>query len=146
MKIFLDTNVVLDYLFGRDKSKATDSLFDKIDDCAVDAYISSGSVYTITYLTEMSLKKNGVGKNVRLAMVREHLALLLFKIKVATVTNSIFHSAFVNLEFDDLEDAYQYHTAIAAGCDYFVTQNHKDFPADNGPVVVCSPAEIVRKI
>lgn len=146
MKVFLDTNVVLDYLFGRDNSGAIDLLFDKIDDGAVDACISSGSVYTITYLMEMSLKKNGVEKPERLAMVREQLSLLLFKIRVATVTNPIFHSSLANQGFDDLEDAYQYHTAIAANCSFLVTQNLKDFPTDNGPIIVRSPVEFVKNL
>ena len=38
-----------------------------------------------------------------------------------------FEQALYDEAFDDIEDAFQYYTALQADCDFFVTVNIKDF-------------------
>ena len=56
MRIFLDTNVILDYLTARGNEKATKKIFESIDSGENIGFISTGSFYTIIYLAERFLK------------------------------------------------------------------------------------------
>ncbi len=47
MKVFVDTNVILDFLFDRDSTQATSTLFEKIENRNLDAYNSIGTSTTI---------------------------------------------------------------------------------------------------
>jgi hypothetical protein len=38
-----------------------------------------------------------------------------------------FEQALSDNSFDDIEDAFQYYTALQAGCDFFITANITDF-------------------
>lgn len=47
MKVFVDTNVILDFLFDRDSTQATSTLFEKIENRNLDAYNSIGTFTAI---------------------------------------------------------------------------------------------------
>ena len=88
MKIFLDTNVVMDYLASRGDVESVNYIFKQIEDGVHSAYISIGSVYTITYLTEIFLKTKGMDKAERLQMLRTTLESLLDHLKIAGHTKT----------------------------------------------------------
>jgi len=118
-KVFLDTNVVLDHALGRIFAEEAEKIFNMSELGNITCYISSGTLYTLAYILEKSIKD--------IEIVREKLLLYLtFIIPVSNFPYN-FEQALCDKSFDDIEDAFQYYTALQAGCDCFVTANIKDF-------------------
>ena len=53
MKVFLDTNIFLEYFERRKQYQAVGRLFDAIEDGRLKAVVSAGCVYTLAYLVLM---------------------------------------------------------------------------------------------
>ncbi|MBP5536483.1 MAG: PIN domain-containing protein [Bacteroidales bacterium] len=53
MKVFLDTNIFLEYFGRRKQYQAVGRLFDAIEDGRLKAVVSAGCVYTLAYLVRM---------------------------------------------------------------------------------------------
>lgn len=47
---------------------------------------------------------------------------------------NVFDNA-IKSSFTDIEEAVQYYSALAAGCDYIITRNGKHFPKEEVPVM-----------
>lgn len=142
MKIFLDTNVVMDYLASRGDVESVNYIFKQIEDGVHSAYISIGSVYTITYLTEIFLKTKGMDKAERLQMLRTTLESLLDHLKIAGHTKTQLLKGVRDIDFQDIEDSYQYQAALAADCECLITSNIKDFQYLDSPLIdIVSPKD-----
>ena len=128
MRIFLDTNIVIDYLTARGDITATDKIFESIDEGSHVGVISIGSYYTITYLMERFLKDEGYTNPYRLVRLRELLSELLGSLEVVGHTRAELLLATNNPLFTDLEDSYQLQAAQSSSCPYLITNNIKDFP------------------
>lgn len=120
MILFMDTNVLLDWLLDRKDTYADEAtqLIEFSEKGKVKLIISSGSLYTITYVLEKSGKKGVVLRNT----LKQILALL----EVCSSSTNTYINA-CNLSIKDLEDAYQYQIASENSAMYFVTGNIKDF-------------------
>ena len=118
-KVFLDTNVVLDHALGRAFAEEAEKIFTMSEQGKITCYISSGALYTLAYILEKAIRD--------IEIVREKL--LLYLTLVIPVSNFPynFEQALSDKSFDDIEDAFQYYTALQAGCDFFITANIKDF-------------------
>ena len=125
--IFLDTNVVMDFLLGRNDRASVQKVFQYVAEGKCKAFISVGSFYTITYLVEYALKKNHIDKNERIDRLRVILHNLLSTVYIAFHTSSSLLNGVDDLRFRDLEDSYQHQAAVAAGCSCIITSNIKDF-------------------
>ena len=141
MKIFLDTNVLLDWLLDRQDTFANEAtaIIEAAENNLIEAYISAGTVYTIAYVLEKSGKK---GEALRSAMTR---LLNLLNVK-ATDTQPYLAACLRNMK--DLEDAFQYEIALyGLKMDYFVTANLKDFATqDQKELPVVTPAQMLDYI
>lgn len=60
MKVFLYTNVILEYIEKRRLYQAVNRLLNAVEDGKVKAVVSVGGVYTLTYLIRMELKRQGL--------------------------------------------------------------------------------------
>lgn len=60
MKIFLDTNVFLEYFEKRREYQSVSRILSAIEDGKLKAVVSVGCVYTLTYLIRMELKRQGI--------------------------------------------------------------------------------------
>lgn len=127
MKIFLDTNILLEYLCGRKKALEVRDLLDAIEDNKHQAYISSSSFCTISYYVELTLKENGLHKPEKTYKLREVLNSVLEIVTVLDVDHEDACTATNDLHFDDIEDSLQYQCAIKGGCDCIITFNTKDY-------------------
>jgi predicted nucleic acid-binding protein len=141
MKVFLDTNVILDHALDRDQCFANEATR-ILDWCAVglvEGFISSASVYTLTYVLARAGYRNDA--------LRQKLQTYLSWVTPLPTDALVFKSSF-DSKFSDLEDAYQYNTALYAKMNYFVTGNLKDFNFKNTtPVLtVLSPADFVKRM
>ncbi|MCQ2257936.1 MAG: PIN domain-containing protein [Bacteroidaceae bacterium] len=135
MKIFLDTNVVMDYLASRGDVESVSKIFNQIENGVHSASISIGSFYTITYLTEIFLKSKGLEKSERIKMLRATLESLLVYINVAGHTKAQLLKGVKDIEFQDIEDSYQYQAALTAECECLITSNIKDFSELENPLI-----------
>ncbi|MBQ6750818.1 MAG: PIN domain-containing protein [Bacteroidaceae bacterium] len=146
MRIFLDTNVVLDYLTSRGDEKATGKIFDSIDSGENTGFISIGSFYTIIYLTERFLKDSSLKNPMRLARMREILSKLLESLEIAGHSREDLLIATNDLQFNDLEDSCQLQAAKASSCPCLITTNKKDFrKSDSTAIEILTPKEFTRK-
>lgn len=131
--IFLDTNVVIDFLAGREPF-ATDAayLFDAAVAGTCKVYICALSFNNIWYVLSQTLK------DTRTIGLLKELEKMTF---IAPVTQEIIRQALEG-KFKDFEDAIRYFCALELGIiDALVTRNAKDFKSSELPVM--SPAEAV---
>jgi len=57
MKVFLDTNVFLEYFEQRREYQAVSRLLSAVEDGKLKAVVSIGCVYTLSYVIRMELKR-----------------------------------------------------------------------------------------
>ncbi len=142
MTIFIDTNVVLDWLLDRTDTYADEatSLFLAAEENRLTIYISSGCIYTVAYVLHKTGKRG--------QKLRDALASFLNLVHVAGADRQTFMAATQLITITDLEDGFQYQTALGIDAiQYFVTGNIKDFRlADQSRLPVVTPAEMIRFI
>lgn len=147
MKIFCDTNIVLEYIQQRKFVQQVEQVLSFAEKNGHVLYISFGSFYTITYLVEHYLKEENLDKEARIEKLRMILngVLDLFQF---TIPSSITMEEAVNdMLFCDLEDSYQAHSAIEEGCDMILTIDVKHFSKldENGAIEVMNPHAFLDK-
>ena len=124
-KVFLDTNIVADLFLKREPfCENSLKLFALGFHKRITLYVSSLSYATLAYLCRK--------------MKKEERILLFEKLRNLTETTAvdkqIVDKALVS-DFDDLEDAMQYYSAVSAKVDIVLTRNKKDFVEANLPVM-----------
>lgn len=141
MKIFLDTNVILDWLLQRENCyfKEAKEIIYFAESKKIHIFISQGSLYTITYLLEKTLKNN--------FELRTIIKQLLKSIKIQSAKQTQFLKAIDN-GINDLEDAFQLEIASSnSDIDYFITGNLKDFKNyTKSSLKILNPAQILDQI
>ena len=134
--VFLDTNVVIDFLadrrpFSIDAAK----LFDLGVDGRAKIYISAASYNNIYYIIRQSLLHNATIK------LLEELAEIT---EIVDVTDAIIRKS-LKSDFTDYEDAIQYCCALTLPeINFIVTRNTKDFKKSALPVL--TPTEAIAAI
>lgn len=132
IKLFLDTNVVMDMLQRREPFfLAAANIFAMSTRDEVQLYVAP-----ITYTTASFL----IGKQDK-SEVRPLLTELRKLSQVTRVDEPIVDQA-LSSDFADLEDAIQYFSACTTNIDYIITRNKKDFTASKIPVF--SPNEFLN--
>lgn len=119
IKVFIDTNVILDHALNRAFANEAETIFSIAEQGKIICYVSAGSIYTLAYVLEKALKD--------INLVREKLSLYLTLLTPISNLPYYFEQAIKNKAFDDIEDAFQYYTALQADCISFITANVKDF-------------------
>ena len=121
LKVFADTNVILDYFVSRAPFDQEAQLL--LFGCAMHDYelwISSSQITDLFYiLTHGSSKTSARNTKQTLKTLREHL-------RVASLTEQDVDHALA-MTWDDFEDACVYCAAKRIGAAYLVTRNKKDF-------------------
>ncbi len=133
MRLFLDTNVVLDYLLRRKpfyRSARCVVLLGAVGE--VDTYISASSVTDINYF----LKKEFGG-----VRAQEIIETDLDFLKLAPVTQSEVQAA-ISRRWQDFEDAVIAACAETIKADFIVTRNQKDFALSK--IRALSPDELLQ--
>jgi predicted nucleic acid-binding protein len=118
LNLFLDTNIVLDFLGEREPYyKPSAQILTLADKKKIRVFTSATSISTTYYL----LSKFENAKNA-LVKIRKFKVLC----HVSKMDDDVVEKA-INSDFKDFEDALQYFSAIASGCDFIITRNEKDF-------------------
>jgi predicted nucleic acid-binding protein len=135
-QIFMDTNVVIDFLANRQPfSMDAARLFNLAIEQKACIYISAISYNNIYYILRQSLTNNATIK------LLEELSEIS---EIADVTNVIIRQS-LKTNFKDYEDAIQYYCALnIPNIDFIVTRNTKDFRKSTLPVL--TPAEAISSI
>ena len=147
MKIFCDTNILLEFIQQRKLVQQVEQVLSFAEKNDHLLYISFGSFYTITYLVERYLKDESLSKESRIEKLRIILNGVLDLFQFA-VPSSIAMAEGVNDQlFSDLEDSYQAHTAIEQGCDIILTIDVRHFSkfSESGAIDVMDPQAFIEK-
>lgn len=127
-KLFLDTNILLDFLANREPHSLPASNILRYGKLGyIQLYASTLSFATLLYL----LRKE-VGKQAALSMLKE-----LNTVVRAVSTSQLQLSRAFEIEAPDFEDILQFVSAEDAELDYILTRNPKHFKMSSIPVLNC---------
>ena len=127
-KIFLDTNVVIDFLGERKLFyEPAAKIMTLADNKKISAYTSPSTISTTYYILAKF-----EGNNAALEKIRKFRLLCDISVMDSKVIDKATSS-----DFRDFEDAMQYFSALATGCDLIITRNEKDFKRALIPVFNC---------
>ena len=146
MKLFLDTIIFVEFVGRREQFEPVSRILDAILEDEHIAFISSGSIYTLTYLFERSLKEQDVHRPEQTHRLRALLSEVLNMATVLPLSHIETEKAVHDEAFIDIEDSYQYHCALENHCSVLITVNSKDFKdADQTHIEIMTPTEFVEK-
>ena len=121
MKVFLDTNVLIDFIARReDFYQAAANLINLGVKGEIELYTTPLTYATCIFIARKVLGYDGVVKAMQ--MLDDYLNV--------TTMNSVQCKNALFSSMPDFEDMLQFESAFAAGCDVIVTRNKKHFPQD----------------
>lgn len=125
-KIFLDTNIIIDFLGEREVFyEPAAKIMTLADRKKIKIFTSPSSISNSYYL----LSKY---ENTKTALEKIRKFKVLCTISI--MDDEVVEKA-INSDFKDFEDAMQYFSALASDCDLIVTRNEKDFKNAMIPVM-----------
>ena len=135
MKLFWDTNVMLDFLGERESfyisAAKIATLADKRELMLITSALSYATVsYFLTKYEGLEKSKNKLRKFKVISEICELDELIIEK--------------GLNSDFSDFEDSLQYYSALRTECDIIITRNGKDFKKSQIPVM--TPDEFLNSI
>ncbi|MFA5417308.1 MAG: PIN domain-containing protein [Bacteroidales bacterium] len=135
MRLFLDTNVMLDLLGERDPFYVSAAKIATLaDKRSLQIIISALSYATISYfLTKYDGPEKTKDKLRKFKVISEICEL-----------DEVIIEKGLNSDFSDFEDSLQYFSALQTECDIIITRNGKDFKKSEIPVM--SPDEFLNSI
>jgi predicted nucleic acid-binding protein len=134
MKVFIDTNVILDRVLFRDEPNFSSAkIFEASATGKIDGYIAALSFSHIAYILR---------KRFSLDEIREMYICLCTIFNVVGLSKSNIIAASRNRDFTDFEDCLQYECAKNIRADYIVTNNSKDFTKSG--INVLRPDEFIK--
>jgi predicted nucleic acid-binding protein len=134
MKAFIDTNILLDVLTGREPFYENSAIiWSLVEKELVKGHISAISVNNVYYIVK---KQKGQSE------AEKVVDKILKDFKVIPLTYEILKLA-RTIKEKDFEDIIQYFSALQTGCDFIITRNKKDFPKKRLEIV--DPVEFIEK-
>lgn len=124
MKIFLDTNVLLDFVTEREGVEEACEILQMGEEGTADLYTSYLTMANTAYVA-----RKGRSRDELYAV----LAGLSDLIQVLSMDENQFKQAVAN-PVSDFEDMLQYVCAVTHGCDIIITRNKKDFSFSQIPI------------
>lgn len=135
MRLFLDTNVMLDFLGERDPFYISAAKIATLaDKRSLRIIVSALSYATVNYFLT---KYDGLEKT------KEKLRKFKVISEICELDEVIIEKG-LNSDFSDFEDSLQYFSALRTECDIIITRNGKDFKKSEIPVM--SPDEFLNSI
>jgi len=122
MKVFLDTNIILDLLLERDGYEDSAVIFQMQDEGKLKICVSLLTMVNVAYVY-----KKTVGNNMAIANLK-YLSTLVDVLPMDC--NQLQKS--ILMEGKDFEDTLQCVCAAEGGCDYLITRNAKRFHINKG--------------
>lgn len=145
MKVFFDTNIILEYMMRREHFDAAKRVIDRLVNDNHDLYMSAGGFYSILFIVDKYLNKElHIEKETRVAFMRNMARGVLKDYCVANNDNESLLHGIDDLRFSDLEDSCQLQAAITAGCQFLLTFNVKDYPSSESRIQVLTPTQFLN--
>ncbi len=141
MRVFLDTNIILDLLLERDGYETSAQLFQLRDEGKIELCVS-----ILTMVNAAFVYKNSVGQNA----VIPNLKYLSTIVDVLPMNDDTLQKS-LYLSGKDFEDILQYICAVQNNCDVVITRNTKDFKINKGlkqppsSIRVLTPDEFIKQ-
>ena len=136
-KLFLDTNVFIDYLAQR--KGFYDNAASVIETCAkkkIKVLVSALAFATASYIMGVHCKMTHI-------MVKNLFANFMKHGSITPVDSKIISESLAS-DFEDFEDAMQYYSALRENAEIIITRNKADFSASKIPVV--TPQEFLDAV
>ena len=135
MKLFFDTNVMLDFLGERDPFYISAAKIATLaDKRKLEIVVSALSYGTISYF---------LTKYYGLEKTKDKLRKFKVISKICELDELIIEKG-LNSDFTDFEDSLQYYSALRTECDIIITRNAKDFKKSEIPIM--TPDEFLKSI
>lgn len=135
MKVFIDTNILIDFLAAREPfAEEAMALFQLADNDEIELMVSDLTIINTIYI----LRRMHYGLSEIYDSLDNIRPLLTITSMGATVVDRCLQH-----RSDDFEDEMQYFSAIDANADYIITRNKKDF--DFGDSAVMTPYEFFKE-
>lgn len=133
MKIFFDTNVILDVMLDRTPfSEPASQLLSLVECGDISGIICATTVTTIHYLSTKAL-----GKNKSKNKIKDLITLF----EIASVNRTVIGNV-INSTFTDFEDSVIHQSANHAGAEAIATRDPKGFKKSKIPIY--SPVELLK--
>ena len=145
MKLFLDTNIFMEFIEQRKQFEEVSIIIDAILDKQHSACISTGCLYTLAFLFERSLKRQDVHRPELTERLRGYLAEVLNLATLVDLSHIGAKRAVYSEKFTDIEDSFQYQCAVENHCDVLVTININDYSQEGLQMEVLTPSQFVDK-
>jgi len=135
MKVFIDTNVILDVVISRKPFNAiAEQIFLLTAKEQLDTSITANSITDIYYFASKSTGDKSKAKEI--------LRVLFSTFNIATIGFDDLSNA-LELQMNDFEDALLATCAKRSKADYIITRNIKDFV--NSPVTAILPDDFISR-
>ena len=133
MKIFVDTNILLDVLTKREPFyKNSAVIWSLVEDGIVEGYISAISVNNVFYISKkLSDLEHAQGL---VDKILKDFQIIELNYEILKLSRTISDR--------DYEDLIQYFSAIKSGSKYLITRNKNDFPETG--IEILEPAEFFQ--
>lgn len=134
-KVFLDTNIVIDFLGDRHPFYDSAAKIMTLRDLnKIKLFTSPISISTSYYILSKF-------ENKKIAL--EKISMFKVLASVSVINNEVVEKA-INSNFKDFEDSLQYFSAIETNCDLIITRNEKDFK--NALIPVLNPDSYLHSL
>lgn len=108
MKVFLDTNIFMEYVSCRKQYKLVRNIFDLIEDGNIEAVVSVRGMYTTAYLLTRLFKEQGIHRPEQTEKLRLGLNGLLSLAEAVDCNHESIENGINDERFVDIEDSFQY--------------------------------------
>ena len=135
MKVFIDTNILIDFLAAREPfAEEAMGLFQLADNDEIELMVSDLTIINTIYI----LRRMHYG----LSEIYDSLDNIRPLLTITSMGASVVDRCLQHRS-DDFEDEMQYFSAVNANADYIITRNKKDF--DFGDSAVMTPQEFFKE-
>lgn len=132
-KVFLDTNILMEYLANREQVADVKLILKAAFQGKLEACISAGCLYTLIYLLGLYLKSKGIHEPEKTLQIKDSLSTILEYIDIVDISKEYVNNAISATDFKDLEDSCQYQCAIENDSNILLTINIKHFNKIKNP-------------
>ena len=148
MKVFIDTNVILEYFMHREKYEVTERLLKGLRSRNAQMFMSVGAFYTIHFIILKYLhKEQGLVGEECLQNLRIILNKILQMFDIAEHDKNSLIRGISDSEYKDLEDSCQYQVAQKVDCEALVSFNISDYKESaNGQVRIYRPQQFIDEV
>ena len=134
-KIYLDSDVILDYLAERKPhDEAAIKIVNSLEKQKIQGFVSSLIIWNLYYL---------LSKNLGAAQAKTVLQKFRRLVHILPITEETIDSA-LNSNMRDFEDSVQYFAFKKGKIDIFISRTTKDYPRNS--VVIMTPNEYLKSI